>query len=70
MTRPYTDAGDPATVEPGDDDVTLAQCSGNPMTPFMGFWAELNALMINHRLPEILYGEAREIYNRKGFGAQ
>lgn len=34
-------------------------------SPFMKFWKELNALLVKHRLPEMGYGSARDLFAQR-----
>ncbi len=53
-------------IEIHDGDATLAmQPTDLAPSNFMLFWTDLNVVCDKYRLPEILYGEARDLYSRR-----
>lgn len=54
-----------SNIRPTDGDAPITMWPADLDTPFMRFWADLNKVFEAHKLPEVLYGEARDLYGRR-----
>jgi hypothetical protein len=52
-------------IEPTDADAFIELWPASLDTPFMCFWRDLNKIFVAHALPEVLFGEARDLYGRR-----
>lgn len=57
-----------ATIRPTDADAPVSLWPTDLDTPFMRLWRDLNKTFEAHNLPEVLYGEARDLYGRRTWG--